>query len=222
MKRYGYYIILNIMFVFYLLLLPKFSFGMSGMPKGQIYNMEAQNIVNITDLLIKAEHAYFQNTGTFTDITSLENNKPAYLSPMKVYNFQGDSCLEKLLFKSTTNICINLQNESIEIYIPLNLANEDIVAKEISKGITGKTGQVSDINGLGVVTFSLNDAAPSFHSASASNSNTGASSPVSSVNVSPNANGGINYTNTVGTQSNLLTKVTQTITNFFASVLSLF
>ncbi len=220
MKHYGCYIILNIMLIFCILLFPKFSFGMSGMQKGQIYNMEAQNIVNTSDLLIKAEHAYFQNTGNFTDITGLENNSPAYLSPMKVYNFQGDTCLEKLLFKSTVNICINLQNESIEIYIPLNLANEDIVAKEISKGITGMDGQVSDINGLGAVIFSLNAAAPFLHSSS--NSNAGRSSSVSSVNVSPNANGGINYTNTVGTQTDLLTKVTQAITNFFASVVSLF
>ncbi len=220
MKSCFYCLILNIMLIFCILLFPKFSFCMPVMQKGQIYNMEAQNIVNTSDLLIKAEHAYFQNTGNFTDITGLENNSPAYLSPMKVYNFQGDTCLKKLLFKSTVNICINLQNESIEIYIPLNLANEDIVAKEISRGITGKTGQVSDINGLGAVTFSLNAAEPSLRSSNSSDASV--YSPVSSVNVSPNANGGVNYTNTVGTQADLLTKVMQAITNFFASVVSLF
>ena len=220
MKRRAYYSILNIMFICCIFLTPGFSFGMPDMPKGQIYNTEAQNIVNTADLLIKAEHAYFQNYGTFTDIAGLENNKPAYLSPIKIYNFQGDMCFEKLLFKSTANICINLQSEMLEVYIPSNLADEDIVAKEISMGITGKTGQVSDINGLGAVTFSLNDNPTSFRSSS--NSNPAGSSSVSSVNVSPNANGGINYTNTVGTQTNLLTKVTQTITNFFASVISLF
>ncbi len=220
MKHYFYYLILNIMLIFYIFLFPKFSFGMSDMPKGQIYNTEAQNIVNTADLLIKAEHVYFQNYGTFTDIAGLENNKPAYLSPIKIYNFQGDTCLEKLLFKSTANICINLKSELLEIYIPLNLANEDIVAKEISRGITGKTGQVSDINGLGAVTFNLSDAPPSF--SSSLNSNTVGYSSFSSINVSPNANGGINYTNTVGTQADLLTKVTQAITDFFASVVSLF
>jgi hypothetical protein len=220
MKRFAYCAILNILLIFYIFLTPKLSLGMPDIQKGQIYNTEAQNIVNTADLLIKAEHAYFQNYGTFTDIDGLENNNPAYLSPIKIYNFQGDTCLEKLLFKSTANICINLQSEALEIYIPSNLADEDIVAKEISIGITGKTGQVSDINGLGAVTFGLNDNPASFNSSS--NNNPAGYSSVSSVSVSPNANGGINYTNTVRTQTNLLTKVTQAITNFFASVVSLF
>ncbi|MGC8553918.1 MAG: hypothetical protein ACP5NA_00260 [Candidatus Acidulodesulfobacterium sp.] len=220
MKRFVYCTILNILLIFYIFLTPKLSLCMPDMQKGQIYNTEAQNIVNTADLLIKAEHAYFQNTGTFTDISGLENNNPAYLSPIKIYNFQGDTCLEKLLFKSTANICINLQNELLEIYIPLNLADEDIVAKEISIGITGKAGQISDINGLGAVTFALNNNPAFFNSSS--NSNPAGSSSVSSVNVSPNANGGLNYTNVAVTQDNLLTKVTQAITNFFASVVSLF
>ncbi len=113
-----------------------------------------------------------------------------------------------------------MQSKLLEIFIPLNLSNEDLIAKEISMGITGKTRQVSDINGLGAITFSLNAGLP--FSVSYSDSHKTGVSSVSSVNTSPNANGGINYTNTVYAQTNLLTKITQAITNFFASVVSLF
>ena len=217
MKQRYYYCVIFIGIIIFYTVYAKVS---SGMPNGQIYNMEAQNIVNTTDLIIKAERAYFENSGTFTDINGLEYNSAAYLSPMKIYNFQGDSCIRKVLLKSIANICINLQKEMLEIYIPLNLSNEDIVTKEISIGVTGKAGQVSDINGFGVLYFNLNDNLSS--SFTSSNSNSGTVSSAGSISASPDANGGIDYTNTSETTANILNKAIQAITGFLTFIISLF
>ncbi len=208
------YCIISIATVFfYILFASRLCFGMI---KGEIYNLEAQNIVNTADLILKAEHAYFQNSGGFTDITGLESSSPAYLSPMQVYNFNGETCINKILFRNIMNICVNLQKEMLEVYIPSNLFYSDAVSREISKGITGKTGQVSYIDGLWVIAFNLDGNPPSFAS------NPGSAPPISSTLTSPDANGGMNYTDTAGTQTSLLGKGIQAIIGFFTSIISLF
>ena len=196
----------------YPFIFPTLCFGLS---KGQIYNLEAQNIVNTADLIIKAEHAYFLNYGRFAEITSLEQNSPAYLSPIPVYSFNNEGCVKKILFKTNTYTCVNLQGGMLEVLMPDDFAYSDIAVREISKGITGKTEQVSESNGLADISFNLKQNPPSFAS------NPDNASPVSSTLTSLDANGGTSYIN-IENQSSLINRAIQAVVNFFTAALSLF
>ena len=207
-----YYIILIGIVLIYSSMFSKSCLGLSS---GQIYNIEAQNIVNTADLVIKAEHAYFRNSGRFADIISLEQANPAYLSPIPVYSFNNEGCVKKILFKTNIYICINLQGGMLEVFMPEDFAYSDIAVREISKGITGKMGQISYYNGSVDISFNLNRNPPSF----ASNPNTKPS--VSSTLTSPNANGGISYANT-GNQSGLINRAIHAVVSFFSALLSFF
>ena len=207
-----YYVASIAIILFYASMFPKLCLGMS---EGQIYNLEAQNIVNTADLVIKAEHAYFLNYGRFADIAGLEQSSPAYLSPIPVYGFNNEGCVKKILFKTNIYICVNLQGGMLEIFMPDDFAYSDIAVREISKGITGKTGQISYGGGLADISFDLKLNPPSFAS------NPDSASPVSSTLTSPDANGGTSYINT-GNQSGLINRAVQAVVSFFAAVLSLF
>ncbi|MHB1661651.1 MAG: hypothetical protein ACYCSQ_03150 [bacterium] len=191
---------------------PKLCYGFGG---GRIYNIEAQNIVNTADLIIKAEHAHLQNSGDFTGLLNLEQSNPPYLSPMAVYNYNNDECVRKILFENNIYICVDLKSDTLNVIMPYNFAYSDIAALEISKGITGKTEQISHYNGLSYIFFDLKNNPPSFAS------NPDASSVAPSALSSPNANGGTSYVNT-GNNSNFIGKAMQAVIGFFTAVLSLF
>ena len=205
-------VLIAIILIYASILFQKLCFGMS---EGQICNIEAQNIVNTSDLVIKAEHAYFRNYGTFAGLTSLERSNPAYLSPIPVYGFNNEGCIEKMLFKTNVNICVNLQGGMLEVFMPDDFAYSDLAVREISKGITGKTGQISYEGGLADISFSLKRNPPSFAS------NMDGSSPAGSTLTSPDANGGTDYANTEN-QGDPINRAIEAVAGFFAAVLSLF
>ena len=198
--------------LFYTLIFSKLCFGLS---KGQIYNLEAQNVVNTADLVIKAEHAYFSNYGMFADIAGLEQSSPAYLSPIPVYSFNNEGCVKKILFKINIYICVNLQGGTLNVLMPDDFTYSDIAVREISKGITGKTEQISSDDGLADISFNLKLNPPSFAS------NPDSASPVSSTLTSPDANGGTSYINTEN-QNGLINRAVQAVVRFFTAALSLF
>ena len=198
--------------LFYTLIFSKLCFGLS---KGQIYNLEAQNVVNTADLVIKAEHAYFSNYGRFAGIAGLEQSSPAYLSPIPVYGFNNEGCVKKILFKTNIYICVNLQGGTLNVLMPDDFTYSDIAVREISKGITGKTEQISSDDGLADISFNLKLNPPSFAS------NPDSASPVSSTLTSPDANGGTNYTNTEN-QGGSINRAIEAVVSFFTAVLSLF
>jgi hypothetical protein len=134
---------------------------------------------------------------------------------MAVYNYNSDECVRKILFENNIYICIDLQSDTLNVLMPYNFAYSDIAALEISKGITGKTEQISHYNGLSYIFFDLKNNPPSF----ASNPDT--ASADTSVLSSPNANGGTSYVNT-GDDSNFISKAIQAVIGFFTAVLSLF
>lgn len=208
-------------FLFTIISLLVFSFPFSklsyALNKGEIYNKEAQNIVNTSDLIIKAEHAYSQNIGGFTSLSNLEQGHPPYLSPLAIYDYNNDECVRKMLLRGYVYICISPQTAELNVFMPNNIASFNMVVQEISKGITGEAGQISYYNGLADIAFNLNNNSPSF----ASNPNQGLK--LGSVVTSPNANGGTSYMN-VGIESdnNIVTQMISVVTGFFASVLSLF
>lgn len=206
-------ILLNILTVICILVLPKSSCGFSN---GRMYNIEAQNIVNTADLIMKAEHAHLLNTGYFTGLLNLEQSNPPYLSPMAVFNYNNEECVRKILFKNNIYICVDAQNIKLNVFIPYNFAYSDIVTLEISKGITGKTDQISHNNGLYYISFDLKNNPPSF----ASNPDT-ASADASALS-SPNSNGGKSYINTDNNNINFISKAIQVVIGFFTTVLSLF
>ncbi len=208
-------------FLFTIILLLVFSFLFSklsyALNKGEIYNKEAQNIVNTSDLIIKAEHAYSQNIGGFTGLSNLEREDPPYLSPLTIYDYNNDECAKKILLRSYVYICISPQTAELNVFIANNIASFNMVVQEISKGITGDAGQISYYNGLANISFNLNNDPPSF----ASNPNK--ASKVSSIVTSPNANGGTSYMNVGnGSDNNIITHMISVVAGFFASVLSLF
>lgn len=210
----------NLNFIFAVIFLTGFSFSFSklsyALNKGEFYNKEAQNIVNTADLVIKAEHSYLQNTGEFTGLLNLEGENPPYLSSMAVYSYNGNECAQKILMQSNVYICVNPQAAELNVFMPAYFASLNMVAQEISKGITGKTGQISNNDGLTDISFNLNNRPPSF------DSNPDAMSPVSSITTSPNANGGTTYINIKNGNGNIIAQAIAIIANFFASALSLF
>ncbi|MCL4321740.1 MAG: hypothetical protein M0016_01865 [Deltaproteobacteria bacterium] len=207
-----YYRISIVIVLIYLSAFPKLCYGLSS---GQIYDKEAQNIVNTADLVIKAEHAHLQNTGGFTGLINLEQNSPPYLSPMAVYAYNNDECVKKILFLNNIYICVSLQNDTLNVFMPGNFASFNIVVQEISKGITGEAGQISYYNGLADISFNLNNSPPSF----ASNPDT--ASTDGSALVSPDANGGMSYVNTEN-KSSFINKAMQAVIGFFTAILNLF
>ena len=207
-----YFVALIAIILIYASIFQKLCLGMS---EGQICNIEAQNIVNTSDLVIKAEHAYFRDYGTFAGLRALERSNPPYLSPIPIYGFNNEGCIEKMLFKTNVYICVNLQGGMLEVFMPDDFAYSDLAVREISKGITGKTGQISYEGGLADISFSLKRNPPSFAS------DTYGSSPVSSALTSPDANGGTDYANTEN-QSSPTNRAIEAVAGFFAAVLSLF
>jgi len=207
-----------ILIILILVCAPVFQKQCLGVSEGQICNIEAQNIVNTSDLLIKAEHAYFQNNGMFAGLRTLEQSNPAYLSPIPVVGFNNEGCIEKILSKKIVYICINLQGGMLDVFIPENIAYSDLAFREISKGITGKTGQISYAEGLADISFSLKSNPPSFAS---DTSNPDGSSPLSSTLTSPNPNGGTDYVNTVN-QNSPINRAIDAVAGFFAAVFNLF
>jgi hypothetical protein len=106
-----------------LLLFCPFSKSSYGFNKGQIYNKEAQNIVNTADLIIKAERAYSQNTGEFTDLSNLEHVNPPYLSPLGIYGYGSEECVKKMLLQSYVYICASAQTAELNVFMPNNFAS---------------------------------------------------------------------------------------------------
>ncbi|MFW0884564.1 hypothetical protein ACMCNP_05905 [Candidatus Acidulodesulfobacterium sp. H_13] len=187
-----------------------------GLNEGKIYNRQAQNIVNTADLIIKAEHARLFDKGSFADLDDLERERPPYLSPMAIYDRNGEGCIKKKLFKNSVYICIELRNKKNElnIFIPKYSASSDIVSREISKGITGAVGQIVYSSDAARVSFALNKYGMS-HADSAVT--------VSSTLMSPNVNGGISYADAdIDVKSSLLSKIVKTTVGFLTSILTLF
>ena len=215
------HIIVIAVFLPFLLFYP-FSKSSYGFSAGQVYNKEAQNIVNTADLIIKAEPAYLQNTGGFADLSDLEHGSPPYLSLLEIYGYGGEECVKKMLLQSYVYICVSPQTAELNVFMPNDFASLDAAAREVSKGITGRAGQISRYNGLADISFNLNNNPPSF----ASNplpGETGANtvSSAGSIVASPNANGGTSYINT-GRGTNIINRLASAVTGFFAAVLSLF
>lgn len=190
----------------FILSFSKFSYAFN---KGEIYNKEAQNIVNTADLIIKAEHSYSQNTygEGFADLLKLERNKPPYLSPMEVYTRNNSECVRKTLMQSKVYICVNPASARLNIFLPVDSASLNLVAREISKGITGQSDQVSERGGLPVISFSFISAGKAIF-------------PSGSITVSPNANGGTTYANTNPEKGNIMARVAAIIVNFLTSAIS--
>jgi hypothetical protein len=207
--------ILIILTAICLSILSKASYGFS---KGDVYNMEAQNIVNTADLIIKAEHAYSANDGGFTGLLNLEQTNPPYLGPIPIYNYDGDGCVIKILAGNNVYICVDIQSYTLNILMPGNLVYSNIVSLEISKGITGKTGQISNYGSMADIAFNLVNNPPSFSSDS---SNPEAVSSKVSVLTSPDANGGISYINTEN-GNDFISKAVQAVIGYFAAALSFF
>ena len=211
----GYrYVIVVTVFLPLLLFYP-FSKSSYGFNKGQIYNKEAQNIVNTADLIIKAERAYSQNIGDFADLSNLEHGNPPYLSPLEIYGYGSEECVKKMLLQSYVYICASAQTAELNVFMPNNFTSFNMVVQEISKGITGEAGKISYYNGLADISFNLKRNPPSF----ASNPN--GASPISSTLTSPDANDGTSYVNTEN-QSGLINRTIQAVVSFFTAVLSLF
>lgn len=186
----------------------EFSYAFS---KGKIYNKEAQNIVNTAGLIIKAEHSYLQNAGGFAGLLNLEWGNPPYLSPMAVYNYNGLECVRKILIQSNIYICVDPQGAELNVFIPADFASLNLVAQEISKGITGQSGQVEGDSGLTYITFNLNGSPPSFVL------NPDTMPTIGSITTSPNANGGTTYIN-INRDGNIIGQVIAIIAGFFASI----
>jgi hypothetical protein len=200
-----------------------FSKSSYGFNKGQVYNKEAQNIVNTADLIIKAERAYSQNTGEFADLSNLEHGNPPYLSPLGIYGYGSEECVKKMLLQSYVYICASAQTAELNVFMPNNFASSNMVVQEISKGITGEAGQISCYNGLADISFNLADNTPSFASnLQNSGAHSNAAPPVVSIVASPNANGGTSYINTGRGRNNIINQIISAVTGFFAAVSSLF
>lgn len=191
-----------------------FSKSCYGFSEGKIYNRQAQNIVNTADLIIKAEHAHLLNKGSFAGLADLEREKPPYLSPMAVYDHNGEECIKKKLFKNSVYICIGLKNKKNElnVFMPKYSASSDIVSREISKGITGATGQIVYGSDSAEVSFVLDKYGMSHADSTAA---------VGSTLMSSNVNGGISYAD-ADVKSSLLSKIVKMTVGVLTSILTLF
>ena len=108
-----------------------------------------------------------------------------------------------------------MQGGTLNVLMPDDFTYSDIAVREISKGITGKTEQISSDDGLADISFNLKLNPPSFAS------NPDSASPVSSTLTSPDANGGTSYINTEN-QNGLINRAVQAVVRFFTAALSLF
>ncbi len=210
-------------FVFIIIFILGFMFPFPGLSyafsNGEIYNKEAQNIVNTADLIIKAEHAYSQNIGSgeFTGLLNLEREKPPYLSHMAVYSYNNSECVRKILMQGKVYICVNSTDAKLNIFMPADLASLDLVVREISKGVTGQRDRIYDNKGMPAISLGLDS-----HSLSPTSIGNRIS-PIGSANVSLNANGGTTYTNTNCKRgNNIIARIETVIVNLFVSALSLF
>ncbi len=180
---------------------------------GEIYNKEAQNIVNTADLVIKAEHSYMKNTGMFGSLQDLETSDPPYLSPMpfNTRKWMGleRQCIDRILMTSVISICVDPSGGTEDTVFPSSLSGSGIVKEEISEGITGKRDSITAAGNIKYIRVNLS-AAPVPKPAG--------------INISPSPDGGISYAGKASSygSTSVISSILKNIFSILTGLLSAF